>query len=350
MDVRLGPPALEKPATIHDVASLAGVSVGTASKALNGQGRLRVQTIERVRDAAAQLEYRPNELMQSVLRKRTHTVGLLTTETRFSIAMLQGIEDALAQARFSVFLCMAAGESVRERQHIDSLLAKHVDGIIVVGNIDRRSPISLGRSPTPVVYAYTYVGDRNALCLLPDNEGGARLATEHLLRIGRRRLAHITGPGRMEAVCLRRDAMRTVLEEHALPLADDHVYELPPEYEYATQWRTSWGYQATHRLLDVDPQIDGLFCGNDELASGAVEALRERGRRIPDDVAVVGFDNWELFVVETRPPLTSVDMRIYELGHRAGSRLLALIGGERESGIVRLPCQLVVRESTVRPE
>ena len=109
-----------------------------------------------------------------------------------------------------MFLCLAVADSAREHQHVDSLLAKHVDGIIVVGNIDRRSPINLGRSLTPVVYAYTYVAERDALCLLPDNEGGARLATEHLLRVGRRRLGHITGPGRMEAVHIRRDAMRSV--------------------------------------------------------------------------------------------------------------------------------------------
>jgi LacI family transcriptional regulator len=135
--------------------------------------------------------------------------------------------------------------------------------------------------------------------------------------------------------------MREVLHGHGLPLADDHVL--------AGTWSQRWGYEATCRLLDADPSIDGLFCGNDQLAVGAIEALREQGRRIPDDVAVVGFDNWAIFAEETRPPLTTVDMQIYELGRRAGVRMLGLLRGERESGIVRLPCRLVVRASCGGP-
>jgi LacI family transcriptional regulator len=330
----------DRPATIQDVARVASVSVGTASKALNGRAKLRAETVARVRTAAAHLEYRPNALMQSLLRGRTHTVGLITTDDgRFSMPLLLGVEDALAAERMSVFLCPAPQQSpVRELQHIDSLLAKRVDGIIVLGwRIDPRPPIDIGSAQTPILYVYTSVDHPEALCLLPDDAQGGRLAVTQLLRAGRRRLAHITGPEDWGAVQLRRDAMREVLHGHGLPLADDHVL--------AGTWSQRWGYEATCRLLDADPSIDGLFCGNDQLAVGAIEALREQGRRIPDDVAVVGFDNWAIFAEETRPPLTTVDMQIYELGRRAGVRMLGLMRGERESGIVRLPCRLVVRAS-----
>jgi LacI family transcriptional regulator len=333
------PVLLEHPATIRDVAHAAAVSVGTASKALNGQGKLRAETIERVRAAAAHLEYRPNDLMQSVLRKRTFTVGLLTTEGgRFTMPMLQGIEDVLATAHISVFLCLAVDNPDRERQHLDSLLAKHVDGIIVVGNITKRPPVDIGRSRTPVLYVFTYVHERNALSLLPDNEGGGALAAMHLVHGGRRRFAHITGPADWEAVRLRLEGMRASLAEYGLDLPTDHVLAGP--------WHPAWGFEAMHQLLDRDSAIDAVFCGNDEIASGAMDALRERGRHVPGDVAVVGFDNWEQFALATRPPLTSVDMDVYELGRRAGSRMLALMSGERESGIVRLPCRLVVRASS----
>ena len=343
MDERLLEPDLGRAATIQDVARVAGVSVGTASKALNGQGKLRAETVERVQTTAVRLEYRPNNLMQSLLRGRTHTVGLITTDGgRFSMPLLLGVEDVLAAEHMSVFLCPAPNQSpgahVRERQHIESLLAKHVEGIIVLGwKIDPRPPIDIGRARTPILYVYTSVDRPDTLCLLPDDAQGGRLATMQLLRAGRRRLAHITGPEDWGAVRLRRDAMRDALVEHGLVLPDDHVL--------SGAWRQRWGYEATCWLLDVDPQIDGLFCGNDQLASGAIEALRERGRRVPDDVAVVGFDNWEVFAEETRPPLTTVDMQIYELGRRAGGRMLSLMRGERESGIIRLPCRLVVRES-----
>jgi LacI family transcriptional regulator len=331
-----------RPATIQDVARVAGVSVGTASKALNGTGKLRAETVARVRAAAAQLEYRPNALMQSVLRRRSHTVGLVTTASgRFSMPLLMGVEDALSAERMSVFLCPAPYHSPeRERQHIESLLAKHVDGIIVLGwRTDPRPPIEVGRTRTPVLYAYTYIDRPDTLCLLPDDAQGGRQATAHLLEAGRRRQAHISGPADWGAVRLRRDAMREVLGEHGLALPDDLVLLGP--------WSQRWGYEATGRLLEADPRIDGLFCGNDQIAVGAIDALRESGRRIPDDVAVVGFDNWIEFAEETRPPLTTVDMQIYELGRRAGLRMLGMMRGERESGIVRLPCRLVVRASSV---
>lgn len=333
-----------RPATIQDVARLAGVAVGTASKALNGNGKLRAETVERIRMAATQLEYRPNALMQSVLRRRSHTVGLITTDNgRFSMPLLLGVEDALSAERISVFLCPNPDFSPeREQQHIDSLLAKQVDGIIVLGwRTDPRLPIEVGGARTPVLYAYTFIERPNTLCLLPDDAQGAQLATAHLLQTGRRRLAHITGPVEWGAVRLRRDAMRDLLDQHGLALPDDHALTGP--------WSQRWGYEATFRLLDADPRIDGLFCGNDQIAVGAIDALRERGRQIPSDVAVVGFDNWTEFAEETRPALTTVDMQICDLGRRAGLRMLGMMRGERESGIVRLPCRLVVRESSVAP-
>src|SRR5262245_10422210 len=134
------------PVTIRDVARAAGVSVGTVSKALNGQGQLREETRVAVRSTAQRLGFRPNHLAQSLLRKRTFTVGLISTDSygRFSIPVLEGIESALEPARISVFLCRA-DDPVRERRHVDSLLAKRVDGIIVTGRrTDLRPPIDLG--------------------------------------------------------------------------------------------------------------------------------------------------------------------------------------------------------------
>jgi LacI family transcriptional regulator len=110
-------------------------------------------------------------------------------------------------------------------------------------------------------------------------------------------------------------------------------------------WQEQWGYQAATRLLTENRRVDGLFCASDQIARGAVDALREYDVRVPDDVAVVGFDNWDVMALATRPPLTSVDMNLHDLGRYAGTRLLAMIAGERETGIVRLPCRLVIRES-----
>jgi len=330
--------------TIYDLARAAGVTIGTASKALNGQGKLRPETRARVRAEAERLGFRPNDLAQSLMRGRSFTVGLLTTDSygRFSIPLLMGIEDVLGAERISVFLCNGRGDLDRERQYIDTLLAKRVDGIIVTGRrTDPRAPIDIVNAHVPVLYAYAQVDDPNACCLLPDDAHGARLATEHLARLGRRRFAHITGPERFEAVRLRRDAMRGTLAAHGHTLPDDHVLYGP--------WQERWGFAAANALRGVDPAVDAIFCGSDLIARGVVDCIREQGRRVPADVAVVGFDNWDVIAAEMRPALTSVDMNLHELGLQVGTRLLAMIGDERgdavQPGIVRFPCRLVVRDS-----
>jgi LacI family transcriptional regulator len=112
------------------------------------------------------------------------------------------------------------------------------------------------------------------------------------------------------------------------------------------EWTEEWGRQATDVLLRSAPGLDAIFCGNDQIARGAADAVREAGRRVPEDVALVGFDNWEVIAVSCRPPLTTVDMNLRELGRAAGERLLAAIEGHLSSGVRLLPCSLVVRESS----
>ncbi len=333
-----------QPPTIRDVAHAAGVSVGTASKALNDRGRLRPETRERVRREAERLEFRPNDLIKSLLRGRTFTVGLITTDYlgQFTMPGIAGIEAALGSAEILVFLCDVRDDPERERNVVSALLAKKVDGIIVMGRrIDPRPPISVGQGGPPVVYAFARVTDAGALCLLPDDAQGARLATDHLLDLGRQRLAHITGPEHREAVVARHEGMRAALRARGQDLPDQRVLNGP--------WTEAWGYEAVARLRARDPEIDAVFCGNDIIARGVLDALRDHGRSVPGDIAVVGFDNWEIIATQARPPLTSVDMNLHDLGRAAAERLLRMVEGEHESGIVRLPCSLVVRESSGEP-
>ena len=329
--------------TIYDVARAAGVTIGTVSKALNGRGKLRSETRERVQLEAERLGFRPNDLAQSLMRGRSFTIGLLTTDIsgRFSIPLMMGIEDALGTAQISVFLCDARDDPVREQQHIESLLAKRVDGIIVTGRrIDPRPPIDVGNTGMPVLYAFTQVGDPHALCLLSDDAQGGRLATQHLLEHSRRHIAHVTGPPYFEAVQRRLVGMREVLNEHGLIL--------PERLTLFGPWAESWGREAVGILLATEPHIDAIFCGSDQLARGVVDALRERGVKVPDDIAVVGFDNWEVMAAAARPPLTTVDLNLYELGKLAGTKMLAMTNAssaEKEAGIIYVPCSLIIRAS-----
>src|SRR5262249_30475442 len=151
-------PPSKNPATISDVARLAGVSPGTVSKALNGRGALSLSTVRRVQQAAEQLGYQPNALARGLLTGRSFTVGLITTDSfgRFSIPVMQGAEDALGPGRISVFLCDSRDDLIREQHYLRTLLERRVDGIIVTGRRqDQREPVS-GNLPVPVVYAMTH--------------------------------------------------------------------------------------------------------------------------------------------------------------------------------------------------
>jgi LacI family transcriptional regulator len=326
--------------TITDVARLAGVSPGTASKALNGRGGISADTADRVRQAAERLGYQPNALARGLLTGRSFTVGLITTDSfgRFSIPVMQGAEDALGPGRISVFLCDSRDDLIREQHYLRTLLERRVDGIIVTGRRqDAREPIGQGL-PVPVVYAMTHSTDPSDLSLIPDDEEGGALAVRHLLSTGRTRIGHVTGPQRFKAAVLRAEGAQKALAAASLELAGGE-----PLYG---EWTEEWGRQATDVLLRSEAGLDAIFCGNDQIARGVADALREAGRRVPDDVALVGFDNWEVMAASSRPPLTTVDMNLRELGRAAGEGLLAAIDGQPSTGLQLLPCSLVVRESS----
>src|SRR5687768_2673483 len=194
-------------ATIRDVARLAEVSIGTASKALNAGGRLRQETRQKVLDAARDLGFRPNSMAQSLHRSKSMTVGIISNDSfgRFTFPIVEALEEQLADRGIAVFMCNATDDPERERQHLDQLLGKRIDGLVVTARrADKRSPIGPLPPGLPVLYVYSQADDANALSLVPDDEGGARLAVDHLIGLGRRRIAHITGPERFEAVRLRR--------------------------------------------------------------------------------------------------------------------------------------------------
>ena len=342
-DAEQAPVFANTPVTLREVAAAAGVSVATASKALNGQGRMTAETRERIRETARHLGFRPNSLAQSLLRKRSFTVGLLTNDTygRFSLPLMAGVSDALVDNGVSVFLCNVEDDQRLGQLHVEAMLDKRVDGIIATGKrIDRHLPVDLANLRIPVVYAFTQP-DPGSVAFVSDDAGGARLAVEHFLRLGRRRIAHVSGPASFAVVHARAQAYRDVLVEHGLP-----VFEplLGP-------WSEGWGHDAVAKLFGGGGERpDAVFCGNDQIARGVIDALRERGISVPDDVGVIGFDNWEIVAEATRPPLTSIDMNLASLGREAGLALLSLVGGQPAApGIRKLPCRLVVRQSCGRP-
>jgi LacI family transcriptional regulator len=350
MDKPAPPPVIEEETkapvrltpTIRDVARLAEVSIGTVSKALNASGRLQQETRDKVLRVAREIGYRPNDLAQSLHRAKSRTIGIISNDSfgRFTFPIVEALEERLAAERTAVFMCNATDDPERERQHLDQLLGKRIDGLVVTARrADKRPPIGPFAHGLPVVYVFSQADDPDALSLLPDDEGGAALAVEHLAKLGRRRIAHVTGPEHFEAVRLRRAGYAAGLAAAGLEQVDG--------FYLSGVWSEAWGRDAIQRLFGGNGQRpDALFCGNDQIARGAADALRERGLGVPSDVAIVGFDNWEVMTLGARPPLTSIDMNLKALGREAGEQLIQMIGGKRLNGVRRLPCSLVVRQSS----
>ena len=322
------------PVRITDVAALAGVSIGTASKALNGTGQLRDATRARVKDAAEKLGFVGDARARALSSGRTYTVGMITTDSfgRFSIPVLLGAEDALSAGQMAVLLCDTRDDHVRESHYLRSLAARGVDGIIVTGrSADPRPPIDV---PMPVVYAFTPSTSPDDVSITLDDAAGAAEVAAHLVTLGRSRVAIVTGPER------HRSAVRRAVG--ASGVLGDRLVE-PPLFG---EWSERWGRQAVDVLDRGGADVDAVLCGSDQIARGVCDRLRELGRRVPDDVAVTGFDDWDVMALASRPPLTTVDLRLEELGRVAGRALLDLVdGGAAESAVVTP--SLVIRESTL---
>ena len=345
--------------TLASVATRAGVSIGTVSKALSGTGRMRPETRERVVEAAAELGFTPNANAQSLHSGRTWTVGLITTDGigRFSSPVLLGAEDALGAGQISVLLCDTRGDAIREQHHLRTLTERRVDGIIVTGRrTDARAPLA-GVGSIPTVYAFSPSTDPDDVSVVSDDAGGATLAVEHLLSLGRTRIAHVTGPAHHAAAQQRAARTLDLLDAAGLAPAAGRVH-------YG-DWSEVWGRRAAEAVLHAAPDTDAVFCGNDQIARGFADALRERAIRVPDNIAIVGYDNWDTMTLASRPPLTTIDMNLGEVGRVAALRLIEAIdqgtaqagnaqaGNAQagamqtgtQTGTITIPCRLIVRES-----
>jgi len=326
--------------TLSEVARLAEVSIGTASKALNGRGQLRAETRQRVQHAAAVLGFRPNPSARGLVQGRTYTVGLITDDGfgRFSIPVMLGAEDALGAGRMGLSFCDTRDDHIRERHYVSMLVGRRVDGVIVTGRVtDGRPPLEIPPH-IPVVYAMIRSTDPADASVSYDDEGGGRLAVEHLVAVGRRRIAYVGGPQHHHSARARFLGWQRALVDAGLPV-------VRPDLAFGA-WSEEWGRQAAVVLAAEVPDVDGVFCGSDQVARGVIDGLRETGRQVPDDVAVVGFDNWDVLVTGRRPMLTSIDPDLHTVGRVAAEHLLLAIDGRPRHGVHLVAPRLVLREST----
>jgi LacI family transcriptional regulator len=326
------------PVRIGEVALAAGVSVATVSKALNGRADVSASTRARVLEIAARLQFRPNAFAGSLRTGRSFSVGLLTTDSfgRFSIPVMLGAEDALGLGEVAIIFCDTRDDPQREARQVEALLHRQVDGIIVNGRRAEARPPLVDSRGVPVVYAFSPSLDPADCSVIADEPNGTALAVGHLLAADRTRIAHITGPRRHRSAAVRARATTANLRMAGLRVAGGARFGT---------WTEEWGRRSITDLLCEHQDLDGVFCGSDQIARGVIDGLREAGRSVPKDVAVVGFDNWEVMATATRPPLTTVDMNINAIGRVAAQLLLGAIDRSPTSGTTVVPARLVVRES-----
>jgi LacI family transcriptional regulator len=217
------------------------------------------------------------------------------------------------------------------------LLARRIDGLIVLGDKTNPRP-SLGALPVPVVYAYAPSEDADDISVVSDNVSAGRLAAGHLIDSGRSRIAYIAGDKSYDAARDRVTGAEAALREHGLELLGGGA-------TYGA-WSEAWGRGATSMILSRYPDVDGILCGSDQIARGALDQLRESGRDVPVEISVMGHDNWEQVATQARPQLSTIDMNLEEVGRVAAQMLFAAIDGEREPGYHTVSCRVVMRGST----
>ncbi|MFD7699872.1 LacI family DNA-binding transcriptional regulator [Streptomyces caelestis] len=315
--------------TLEAVAARAGVSRATVSRVVNGSDGVRERLAERVRRAVEELGYVPNQAARSLVTKRHDAVAVIVAEpeTRvfadpFFARQLRGISKELTAHDNQLVLLLT--EDRDDHARVGRYLAGgHVDGALVFSlHIDDPLPELIQRAGLPTVYGGRPDGNggrRGVGYVDSDNRGGARDAVRHLLGLGRSRVAHITGALDQTAAVDRLDGFRDVMAD-----AD-------PRLVVEGDFTPAGGERAMRQLLDRCPDLDAVFAGNDLMAAGALRVLREHGRRVPDDVAVVGFDDMLPIAEQTEPPLTTVRQDIEEMGRLMARLLLRDLDGTTAS-------------------
>jgi LacI family transcriptional regulator len=332
-------------ATIRDVAQHAGVSTATVSRVLAGIGKPRAEIIAAVLAAASELDYRPSGIARSLKLRSTRTLGLIVTdiENPFFPELVRAADDAAHERGYTILLGSAADDDERAMRYLDLMVDRRVDGLIVASSaVTERHWSWLLRAPIPVVVVNAEPFGLGVSVIASDNQAGTRLAVEHLVALGHRRIGYISGPEAYSAARPRLNGFRSACADAGLAAKATPVV--------AGDARVESGERAVSTLLELDPALTAICCYNDLTAIGALRALRAEGLRVPDDVSVVGFDDIAA-AAWVDPPLTTVVQQKAAMGRLAVERLAAAISSAAPApeAVVRLPVLIHQRQSSAAP-
>jgi LacI family repressor for deo operon, udp, cdd, tsx, nupC, and nupG len=329
------------PATIKDVAHELGMSVATVSRALSRPELLRPTTRDRVMGAVARLGYRPNLMARGLRQGLARAILFVAPNlSPFFLEIFAGAEAVTRDSQFSLLFGNSNGDLDRVQHFFDQIASGKADGIILLTGVAPEAYASGERELPPLVTVLERLPRAAVPVVHTDHLAGAEDAVRHLLELGHRRIAHITGLRRVASTIRRLDGYRAALAAAGLPAAAELIE--------TGDFTMSSGATAMTRLIALAQPPTAVFCGNDEMAYGAIRALVKLGLSVPGDVSVVGFDDQNLAEFYN-PPLTTVSVPRHELGRRAAQELIDQLAGRDVAREVVLPTRLVVRESTAPP-
>jgi len=340
MAPHLHPSPLQPVVTLAMVADAAGVSPSTVSRILTGHARVSDDKRVAVEEAIARLKYQPNVLARGLAQGRTLSIGVLMQDinSSFHAEALRGIEDELVGTGVVPLFASGHWNLQDELERMAHLLSRRVDGVIVLAGRLTDEQIRDYARRVPMVVTGRTLKDRNIASLRVDDFHGAQRATQHLIELGHRRIAHLAGPQDHADAVERLKGYRHALDKAGLPVDDGLVV--------CADLDEAGGARAIRQLLDAGQTFTAVFAANDRSACGARLALYQRNIGVPDDVSLIGFDDLPGSGYAI-PPLSTIHRPVYELGQAAAAVLLKLIEGDRIRVSLPEP-QLVARESTRR--
>jgi LacI family transcriptional regulator len=331
-------------ASINEVAQMAGVSTTTVSRYMNNRIELPAETAARIDAAIRQLDYRPNILAKRLSLGRSEAIGLVTPEIAnpFFAELAAAVEDEAEKHGYSVFMTSTGGHRERELMSLRRMQDGHVDGLIMMTNQpdDGKLAASLHKYGH-IVLVDEDIADVNVPKLFVENRQGAYSATRFLIEAGHRRIAHIGGPARLFSAIERLAGFLDAMAQSGI--------EVPPRHLRQGEYSRDFGLEAMRGLLDGGEPPTAVFAGSDFIAIGVMQAVREKGLSVPQDVSLVGFDDMP-FADFLAPGLTTIRQPTSDLGRVGLRTLLASIRGQEVAELTRLPVTLVERHSVAAPK
>ncbi|REK71413.1 LacI family DNA-binding transcriptional regulator [Paenibacillus paeoniae] len=322
--------------SIKDVARIAGVSVATVSRVLNDKGYVGQRTREKVEKAIKETSYKPNEVARSLFKKQSNTIGLIVPDIMnpFFTELARAVEDMAIKLGYNVILCNSDGNGDKEQAYLDVLKQKYVNGIIVSSNTLTAQQVE--ELNIPVVSIDREIS-KGLPTIVVENKKGAMMATRYLQSKGCRNIGHIRGSYGVVNAEERYEGYKEVV-------ANEPWFR--ESYVVNGNFDMQSSIEATAELLRLHPEIDGIFAANDIMAIGAIKVAHQLGKKVPEELAVIGFDGIKLSTVMT-PELTTIVQPIYKLGEISAEMLISLMEQQPiENTYCKLDVELIERNST----